>query len=139
MKDINAAICWWCWLYFLCKFCFSTTLLTKPNQLGISFFLTLSFAHSRWDELKGEFSQDEVKKISYFYRCEWLNSNPVLLARYFQFRVENFEFQTRGFMFIAFCRKTCLCWIQIVWITMQILLILSFRQTFQMNQHNCKS
>ena len=44
--------------------------LAMAKQLRVSFFLTLSFAHSRWDELKGEFSQDEVKKISYFYRCE---------------------------------------------------------------------
>ena len=153
MKDINAAICWWCWfadyiffanfvsqqLYLrnqinvaICKVSGSninvgiltddfkqrvrnfvvndkaytfrnnvkgspaywknmlSDVLAMVKQLGISFFLTLSFAHSRWDELKGEFSQDEVKMISHFYRCEWLNSNPVLLARYFQFRVESF-------------------------------------------------
>ena len=86
--------------------------------------MTLSCADLRWDELvliisklKGqELSQNEVKEMSYFDRCELLNSNPVLLARHFQYRVENFfkeivvkgpmgkilyhvirvEFQTRG-------------------------------------------
>ena len=99
--------------------------LAMVKQLGIpSFFLTLSCADLRWDELvliisklKGqELSQNEVKEMSYFDRCELLNSNPVLLARHFQYRVENFfkeivvkgpmgkilyhvirvEFQTRG-------------------------------------------
>ena len=73
--------------------------LAMVKQLGIPYFLlTLSCADLRWDELvliipklKGqELSQNDVKEMSYFDRCELLNSNPVLLARHFQYRVENF-------------------------------------------------
>jgi len=47
-------------------------------------------ADLRWDELviiisklKGiNMSQDELDNMSYFDRCELLNSNPVLLARH---------------------------------------------------------
>jgi len=99
--------------------------LAMVKQLGLpSFFLTLSCADLRWDELvlvisklKGhKLSNEEISNMSYFERCELLNSNPVLLARHFQYRVETFlknivlngpigkvlyyvirvEFQTRG-------------------------------------------
>ena len=99
--------------------------LAMVKQLGIpSFFLTLSCADLRWNEfpiiiskLKGkELSAEEISAMSYFEKCELLNSNPVLLARHFQYRVETFfkeivlngplgiilyyvirvEFQTRG-------------------------------------------
>ena len=99
--------------------------LSMVKQLGIpSFFLTLSCADLRWNEfpiiiskLKGkELSAEELSAMSYFEKCELLNSNPVLLARHFQYRVETFfkeivlngplgkiqyyvirvEFQTRG-------------------------------------------
>ena len=32
----------------------------------------------------------EINELSYMERCEILNSNPVLVARHFQFRVETF-------------------------------------------------
>ena len=99
--------------------------LAMVKQLGIpSFFLTLSCADLRWNEfpeiiskLNGkELSFEEISALSYFQKCELLNSNPVLLARHFQYRVEMFfknivmngtlgkivyyiirvEFQTRG-------------------------------------------
>ena len=35
-------------------------------------------------------SQEETTNIDYFQRCEIFNSNPVLLARHFQYRVEVF-------------------------------------------------
>ena len=73
--------------------------LAMVKQLGLpSFFLTLSCADLRWDELvqiitrlKGsDITDDEIANLSYFDRCEILNSNPVLLARHFQYRVETF-------------------------------------------------
>lgn len=69
------------------------------KQLGCpSFFLTLSCADLRWnelieiiDELNG-IKRDPalIDELNYFERCELLNSNPVLLARHFQYRVETF-------------------------------------------------
>ena len=73
--------------------------LAMVKQLGIpSFFMTLSCADLRWNELpaiisklKGkELSEEEIAEMTYFERCELLNSNPVLLARHFQYRVEVF-------------------------------------------------
>ena len=73
--------------------------LAMVKQLGIpSYFMTLSCADLRWNELvtiisklKGEnISAEEIDNLSYAKRCEELNSNPVLLARHFQYRVENF-------------------------------------------------
>jgi len=63
-----------------------------------SFFLTLSCADLRWNELvsiisklKGrEMSDDEINSLTYHEGCKLLNSNPVLLARHFQYRVEAF-------------------------------------------------
>ena len=64
-------------------------------------FMTLSFADLQWDELisiigklKGEKLPSEgISSIDYFERCGYLNFNPVLLARQFQYSVEAF-FQT---------------------------------------------
>ena len=73
--------------------------LAMVKQLGTpSFFMTLSCADLRWNELiaiicklKGiEISEEEIAEMTYFERCELLNSNPVLLARHFQYRVETF-------------------------------------------------
>ena len=73
--------------------------LAMVKQLGIpSFFMTLSCADLRWDELPYiisklnglELSDEEIIALPYFERCELLNSNPVLLARHFQYRVEVF-------------------------------------------------
>ena len=42
-------------------------------------------------KLKGlDLSEEEITEMDYFTRCELLNSNPVLLARHFQYRVEVF-------------------------------------------------
>ena len=71
--------------------------LAMVNQLGLpTFFLTLSGADLRWKEsiliisrLNGV-DLDENSEIDYFQKCEILNSNPVLVARHFQYRVETF-------------------------------------------------
>ena len=60
--------------------------------------MTLSCADLRWNELisiisklKGEsLSDEQINNMSYFERCSYLNVNPVLLARHFQYRVEVF-------------------------------------------------
>ena len=79
------------------KFLFE--ILAMVKQLGLpTFFITLSCADLRWNELltiisrlKGEnFSEEDINNISYFERCRYLNLNPVLLARHFQYRVEVF-------------------------------------------------
>ena len=73
--------------------------LAMVKQLGIpTFFLTLSCADLRWDELphiinklnKLGLSDDEIKNLSYEERCKYLNTNPVLVARHFQYRVQVF-------------------------------------------------
>ena len=66
------------------------------KQLGLlSFFITLSCADLRWDELIliiARLNNIDIQEseISYFRKCEILNQNPVLTARHFQFRVETF-------------------------------------------------
>ena len=63
-----------------------------------AFFMTLSCADLRWDELisklaslRGENLQDEdIQNMDFFTRCSYLNLNPNLLARQFQYTVETF-------------------------------------------------
>ena len=73
--------------------------LAMVKQLGIpTYFMTLSCADLHWNELvmiirrlKGEnCTVNVVAELDYESRCKELNSNPVLLARHFQYRVENF-------------------------------------------------
>ncbi|XP_057292445.1 uncharacterized protein LOC130621150 [Hydractinia symbiolongicarpus] len=70
--------------------------LAMVKQLGLpSYFLTLSCADLRWDELVviiGKLNNIDVSsnELDYFRRCSILNQNPVLTARHFQYRVENF-------------------------------------------------
>lgn len=73
--------------------------LAMVKQLGLpTFFLTLSCADLRWNKLvliiaklnALDISDEDIDKIDYFERCKLLNSNPVLLARHFQYRVEVF-------------------------------------------------
>ena len=73
--------------------------LAMVKQLGIpTFFLTLSCADLRWNELisiisklnKLNLSDLDIINLSYQDRCNLLNSNPVLVARHFQYRVEIF-------------------------------------------------
>ena len=69
------------------------------KQLGIpTYFLTLSSADLRWEELPYiinklnnlGLSEEELKNLSYQERCNLLNNNPVLVARHFQYKVEVF-------------------------------------------------
>ena len=72
--------------------------------------MTLLSADLKWNQLisiinklnKQRLSEDDIKNLAYHQRCQLLNSNPVLVARHFQYRVEVFfkesrvEFQVRG-------------------------------------------
>ena len=66
--------------------------LAMVKQLGIpTYFLTLSCADLRWEELPQiinklnnlGLSEEELKKLSYQERCNLLNNNPVLAATHF--------------------------------------------------------
>ena len=68
-------------------------------QLGIlTYFLTLSCADLRWEELPYiinklnnlRLSEEELKNLSYQERCHLLNNNPVLVARHFPYKIETF-------------------------------------------------
>ena len=103
------------------------------KQLGCpTFFMTLSSADLRWNELisiiakldNPKLSEEDIEKILYHDRCKFLNSNPVLVAWRFQYRVQcrqividgplgktkyyviRVEFQVRGSPHIH-----CLIWI----------------------------
>ena len=74
--------------------------LAMVKQLGLpTFFMTLSCADLRWNELisiisalKGEtLQEEEIYRLDYFQRYTYLNLNPVLLARHFQYRVDIFS------------------------------------------------
>ena len=78
---------------------FLLEVLAMVKQLGLpTYFMTLSCADLRWNELvdiikklKGQkCSEEEIKNMNYMERTTVLQSNPVLLARHFQYRVENF-------------------------------------------------
>lgn len=62
--------------------------LAMVKQLGLpTFFLTLSCADLRWDELVliiGKLNNINVNpdELDYFSRCNILNQNPVLTARH---------------------------------------------------------
>ena len=69
------------------------------KQLGIpTYFLTLSCADLRWEELpyiinklnNPGLSEEELKNLSYQGRCNLSSNNPVLVARHFQYKVEVF-------------------------------------------------
>ena len=69
------------------------------KQLGLpTYFMTLSCADLRWNELVSIISKligenltdEQINNMTYFERCDYLNSNPVLLAKHFQYRVEVF-------------------------------------------------
>lgn len=77
---------------------FQLEALAMIRQLGCpTFFLTLSAADLRWDDLVAiiaklqnkSMSEEEIQNLSYIERCEILNSNPVLVARHIQYRVKN--------------------------------------------------
>ena len=69
------------------------------KQLGLpTFFMTLSCADLRWNELisiiaklNGEnLGEEAINLMDFFQRCHYLNLNPVILARHFQYKVETF-------------------------------------------------
>ena len=69
------------------------------KQLGLpTYFMTLSCADLHWNELvaiiqkiKGKkITDEEIRIMSYLERTKILQSNPVLLGRHFQYRVEIF-------------------------------------------------
>ena len=70
--------------------------LAMVKELGVPTFLhTLSCADLRWKEfleiiLKLNEAEFDISNLSYHDRCNILNSNPVLVARHFQYRVEVF-------------------------------------------------
>ena len=73
--------------------------LAMVKQLGIpTFFMTLSCADLRWNELIGiisklnslNLSDNDISNMSYQERFDTLNKNLVLVARHFQYRVEIF-------------------------------------------------
>ena len=88
MKSVNGTPAYW--KHFLYD------VLAMVKQLGLpSFFVTLSCADLRWDELiiiiaRLNNINIQESEIDYFRKCEILNQNPVLTARHFQFRVETF-------------------------------------------------
>ena len=70
------------------------------KQLGLpTFLITLSSADLQLNklrltiaELRGEvLSEDSINEIDFFERCRYLNLNPLLFARHFQYRVHNFS------------------------------------------------
>ena len=76
---------------------FLLEVLAMIRQLGCpAFFLTLSCADLYWEELiliTSELNhigltKEVVKSMTYLERCAILNSNPVLVARHFQYKVE---------------------------------------------------
>ena len=73
--------------------------LAMVKQLGVpTFFMTLSSVDLKWNELvliitklhKLDLSEENIKNLSKQDRCRLLNSNPVLVAKHFQYRVELF-------------------------------------------------
>ena len=71
------------------------------KRLGLpTLNLTLFCADLRWNGLVSlvfkiiinnlNLSEEEVQNLPYQERCKFLNMNPVLVARHFQFRVDVF-------------------------------------------------
>ena len=79
------------------KFLFEVLAMVKQLELP-TFLMTLSCADLHWNELSSITAQlndenlddNDIDKMDFFERCTYLNLNPVLLARHFQYRVEIF-------------------------------------------------
>ncbi|XP_057310266.1 uncharacterized protein LOC130648243 [Hydractinia symbiolongicarpus] len=78
---------------------FLLEILAMVKQLGLpTFFMTLSCADLRWNELVkiilklsgGSIAEEDLKNLSYHERCDILNMDPVFMAKHFQYRVEVF-------------------------------------------------
>ena len=62
------------------------------------FFLRLLSADLKFNDLisiinklnKKGLSEEDIRNLAYHQRCQLLSSNPVLVARHFQYRVEVF-------------------------------------------------
>ena len=63
-----------------------------------TYFLTLSSADLRWDELPYIINKlnnlnlidEEIRNLTYQQRIKLLNDNPVLVARHFQYKMQVF-------------------------------------------------
>ena len=80
------------------KFFFDVLAMVK--QLGVvTFFMTPSSADLKWNELvyvinklhKLDKLEEDIGNLTYHDRFRLLNSNPVLVARHFRYRVEVFS------------------------------------------------
>ena len=80
------------------KFLFEVLAMVK--QFGIpTFFMTLSYADLWWNEFietvaklnSLSLTDDDIKNMCYQDRCDTFNKNPVLEARHFLYRVEDFS------------------------------------------------
>ena len=75
---------------------FNSEVLGTVKQLGVpTFFLTLSSADLRWNELveiiqKLNKEDCNISNLSHHDRCSILNSSTVIVARHVQYRVEFF-------------------------------------------------
>ena len=73
---------------------FHSKVLTMVKQLGCpTFFLTLSCTELRLNDLVeiiGKLTNMNMQIWIFFHRCKILNSNPVAVARHFQYQVEVF-------------------------------------------------
>ena len=91
MNSIKGTLACWKKLLF--------DVLAMVKQLGVpTFFMTLSSADLKWNELvyiinklhELDMSEEDTGDLTYHDRCRLLNSNTVLVARHFQYRVEVF-------------------------------------------------
>ena len=78
---------------------FKSEVLAMVKQLGApTFFLALSCEGLRWDKLikimqklnKADKVDVDMSDLSNHEKCSMLNNNAVIVARYFQYRVEGF-------------------------------------------------
>ena len=79
------------------QFLYDVMAMVKQLRIPIH-FMTLSCADLKWEELPYimnklnnlGLSNEQLKNLSYQERCNLLNNNLVLVARYFQYKVEIF-------------------------------------------------
>ena len=91
MGNIKATPAYWK------KFLFEVLVMVK-QLVFVTFFMTLSCANLKWDELisiiaslSGEnFQREDMENMDFFTRSSYLNLNLVLLARHFRYRVVTF-------------------------------------------------
>ena len=78
---------------------FQLEVLAMISPLGCqTVFMTLSLADLHWNDLianifklkRQNISEERIKNMSYFQKCETFSENPVFIARHFQYRIEVF-------------------------------------------------